>query len=85
MLCDAETNFMCNALPYLGRGSVQLLKDIKTRGEYYLLELTRLYPARGRTVTSHDWFSTLWGATILKERGLHIVGTIKPKLYLPKA
>ena len=85
MLCDAETHFMCNALPYLGKGSVQLPRNIKTHGEFYLTELVKPYPDPGRTVTSDNWFTTLKGATHLTEKGLHFVGTIKDKPYLPKA
>lgn len=74
---------MCNALPYLGKGSVQLPKG-KTHGEYYLTQLSAPFARRGRTVTSDNWFSTLDGAMSLRANGLEFVGTIKPKPYLPK-
>ncbi|XP_050723831.1 uncharacterized protein LOC127002185 isoform X2 [Eriocheir sinensis] len=85
MLCDSETNFMCNAMPYLGKGTVTLPKDIKIYGEYYMTELTQRFLRRGRTVTADNHFSTLSGALRLRDRGLEFVGTIKPEPCLPKA
>lgn len=83
MLCDADTHFMCNALPYLGKGSLELPRGISTHGEYYILELTKPFPQQGRTVTTDNWFSTLEGAMSLSARGMEFVGTIKSKPYLP--
>ena len=84
MLCDADTHFMCNAIPYRGKGSVELPRGM-CHGEHYIMELTRPFTRRGRTVTTDNWFSTLQGAMSLVEKGIEFVGTIKPKPYLPKA
>lgn len=85
MLCDSETHFMCNAIPYLGKGAVTLPRDIKTYKEYYMTELTQPFQRQGRSVTADDRFSTLSGALKLRERGLEFVGAIKPEPSLPKA
>ena len=85
MLCDAETHFLCHALPYLGKGSVDLSKTpYKTHGEYYIMELTAPFPLEGRVVTADNWFSTLQAAVSLQKKGLDFVGTVKDKPYLPK-
>ena len=83
MLCDADTHFLCNAIPYLGKGTVDLA-NYKTHGEFYIMELTSPYTRHGRVVTTDNWFSSLQAAVALKKKGLDFVGTIKDKPYLPK-
>lgn len=39
MACDADTHYMCNALPYLGKGTVVLQRPC-TMGEHYTEALT---------------------------------------------
>ena len=83
MLCDAGTHFLCNAIPYLGKGTVDLSR-YSSHGEFYINELTDPFPRHGRVVTTDNWFSSLPGAESLKRKGLDFVGTIKEKPYLPK-
>ena len=83
MMCDAETHFLCNAIPYLGKGTVDLEK-YATHGEFYIMELTEGFHRNGRVVTTDNWFSTMAGAKALKKKGVDFVGTIKDKPYLPK-
>ena len=83
MMCDAETHFLCHAIPYLGKGTVDL-STYKTHGEYYIMELTAPFTRHGRVVTTDNWFSSLQAAVSLKKKGLDFVGTIKDKPYLPK-
>ena len=83
MMCDAESHFLCNAIPYLGKGTVDESK-YKCHGEFYIMELTEPYTRHGRVVTTDNWFSTMGGALSLRRRGLDFVGTIKEKPYLPK-
>ena len=83
MMCDAESHFLCNAIPYLGKGTVDL-STYKTHGEYYIMELTAPFPRHGRVVTTDNWFSSLQAAVSLRKKGLDFVGTIKDKPYLPK-
>ncbi|XP_068215325.1 uncharacterized protein [Palaemon carinicauda] len=84
MMCDSDTHFLCNAIPYLGKGTVDL-STCKTHGEYYIMELTAPYPHHGRVVTTDNWFSSLQAAQSLKKKGLDFVGAIKDKPYLPKS
>ena len=83
MMCDADTHFLCNAIPYLGRGTVDTSR-YNSHGEFYIMELTAPYPRHGRVVTTGNWFSTLKGAEALQKNGLDFIGTIKDKPYLPK-
>ena len=83
MMCDAESHFLCNAIPYLGKGTVDL-STYKTHGEYYIMELTAPFPRHGRVVTTDNWFSSLQATVALRKKGLDFVGTIKDKPYLPK-
>ncbi|KAK3861560.1 hypothetical protein Pcinc_032472 [Petrolisthes cinctipes] len=39
MMCDVDSHYMCNAIPYLGKGTVELSKD-KTLGEVLTTEVT---------------------------------------------
>lgn len=83
MACDADTHYMCNAIPYLGKGSLEVPR-LQTLGEVFALELTRDYGRRGRTVTTDNWFTSLPLANSLRRTGLELVGTIRQKPYLPK-
>ncbi|XP_068213719.1 piggyBac transposable element-derived protein 4-like, partial [Palaemon carinicauda] len=80
MACDADTFYMCNAIPYLGKGTTNTSTPL---GEYFTLELTRPFRKAGRIVTTDNWFTSLPLAKALRERGMHLVGTIRPKPYLP--
>ena len=83
MACDADTHYMCNAVPYLGKGTVDLPKGTNL-GEYLVLQLTRHLTRHGRTVTCDNWFTSLPLALSLRKGGLELVGTIKQKPYIPK-
>ncbi|XP_068240220.1 LOW QUALITY PROTEIN: piggyBac transposable element-derived protein 4-like, partial [Palaemon carinicauda] len=80
MACNADTFYMCNAIPYLGKGTTNTSTPL---GEYFTLELTRPFRKAGRIVTTDNWFTSLPLAKALRERGMHLVGTIRPKTYLP--
>ena len=78
MACDADTFYMCNAILYLGKGTVA-----KPLGEYFTMELVRPFRKNGRVVTTDNWFTSLPLARRLRQCGMHLVGTIRPKPYLP--
>ena len=80
MACDAETYYMCNAIPYLGKGTTSSNTPL---GEYFTLELTRPFMKSGRIVTTDNWFTSIPLAKRLRQVGMHLVGTIRPKPYLP--
>ena len=81
MLCDAESHYMCNAIPYLGKGTVSN-KDISL-GEYFTTELAKPFRAAGRVITTDNWFTSLPLAKSLQKYGMHLVGTMRPKPYMP--
>lgn len=80
MACDAETFYMCNAIPYLGKGSVP---STTPQGEFFTMELTRPFRKSGRTVTTDNWFTSFPLAKGLRQYGMHLVGTIRPKPCMP--
>lgn len=83
MMCDADTHYMCNAMPYLGKGAIQLKKPL-TLGEFFTMKLVSPYARRGRSVTTDNWFTSLPLAVSLRKSGFELVGTVRPKPYLPK-
>ena len=82
MVCDADTYYCLNAIPYLGKGTVDLQKGVGL-GEYFTLELVSPFRRAGLTVTSDNWFTSLPLARELLKQGMYLVGTIRPKPYLP--
>ena len=80
MACDAVTFYMCNAIPYLGKGSVP---PTTPQGEFYTMTLTRPFVKNGRTVTTDNWFTSFPLAKGLLRQGMHLVGTIRPKPCMP--
>lgn len=91
MLNDANTYYCINAIPFLGAESVQTRNiTAPTQGEHYVMELMRaiMYDENyslvpGRTVVCDNWFTTMGLAKKLLEKQHHLVGTIRPKPYLP--
>ena len=81
MACDADTFYMCNAIPYLGKGTAPTTMAL---GEFFTTELTRPFRKSGRVVTTDNWFTSLPLAKCLRRSGMHLVGTIRPKPYLPQ-
>ncbi|XP_066938372.1 piggyBac transposable element-derived protein 4-like [Macrobrachium rosenbergii] len=82
MACDADTLYTCNAIPYLGKGSCDMKKGV-TLGEHFTMELVAPFKRSGHTVTCDNWFTSLPLARSLSKDGMHLVGTIRPKPYLP--
>lgn len=83
MVCDADSSYMCNAIPYLGKGTVELPRGT-THEEYCTLELTKPYIRKGRTVMTDNWFSSLPLALELRKCGMEFVSAIRQKSHLPK-
>ena len=81
MACDADSAYMLNAIPYIGKhtGTPKGM----TLGEYFTIELTKPFQAQGRVVTTDNWFTSLPLAKSLQKLGMHLVGTIRPKPYMP--
>ena len=86
MVNDAKSQYALNAIPYLGKRSVQELNrpaDIN-QGEYYTMELLADLREAGRVVVCDNWFTSLHLAQTLRSHNMHLVGTIRMnKPYLP--
>ncbi|XP_066967136.1 piggyBac transposable element-derived protein 4-like [Macrobrachium rosenbergii] len=83
MACDADKHYMINAIPYMGKGSIELPKGM-TLGEMFTMALVEPCNRRGRTVTTDSWFTSLPLAQSVKEVGMDLVGTIRQKPYIPQ-
>ena len=83
MACDAESHYMCNAMVYLGKDTLEIPRGT-TMGEVVVTELVAPFFVGGRTVTTDNFFSTLPLALSLASQGMHFCGTIRPKPYIPK-
>ena len=83
MACDADTYYCLNAIPYLGKGTADLPKGVGL-GDYFTQELVLPFRRAGLTVTCDNWFTSLPLARALLEQGMYLVGTIRPKPYLPQ-
>ena len=83
MACDADTHYMCNAMVYLGKNSVQVPRGM-TQGEVFTGALVEPFYRGGRTVTTDNFFTTVPLALSLAAEGMHLCGTIRPKPYIPK-
>ena len=84
MVCDADTYYCCNAFPYLGKNSTPVLPASENQGHYFTMKLLEPLMAAGRTVCLDNWFTSLNLTKELQLNGMHLVGTIRPKPYLPK-
>ena len=86
MVNDARSQYALNAIPYLGKHSVQELArpaDIN-QGEFYTMALLDELRQAGRVVVCDSWFTSLHLAQTLRSYDMHLVGTIcMNKPYLP--
>ena len=82
MACDADSHYMLKGIPYLGKGTVKLKKP-ENLGEHLTKLLVSPYGGRQRTVTMDNWFTSVPLINSLKNSGIEVVGTIRPKPYLP--
>ena len=86
MVNDAGSQYALNAIPYLGKNSVQEQQrpDDVNQGEYYTMALLEDLKAAGRVVVCDSWFTSLHLAQTLRSHNMHLVGTIRMnKPYLP--
>ena len=86
MVNDAKSQYCLNAIPYLGRNSVQELDkpvDI-SQGEFYTMQLLNDLTIAGRTVVLDNWFTSQHLTQTLLDHEMHLVGTIRMnKSFLP--
>ena len=60
MLCDVESKFKLNAIPYLGKsGNLTQKEKALGLGHHCTKELTKNYHNSGRNVTTDNWFTSM--------------------------
>ena len=83
MVCDAEKLYCLYAIPYLGKESTA--RVTLNKGQYFSMKLLNdgnLIEA-GRISCADNWFLSLNLATAMLREEMHLVGTIRPKAYMP--
>lgn len=82
-MCDSESKYLLNAMPYLGKGTVP---QDENAGTYFVQQLTRIIKGSHRNITVDNWFTSVpLAQNLLKEFGLTLIGTIKKnKRELPE-
>ena len=84
MVCDSDSQYCLNAIPYCGIGTVPHQYQNLLQGEYFTMELLRPNLIQnGRVVCADNWFTSLSLARTLQQKGMHLVGTILKKPQLP--
>jgi hypothetical protein len=84
VLCDTETKFVLNSIPYLGRDE---FRPSNTQlGEHVVMELTKPYYKGGYNVTCDNFFTSAKVAEALRKQRCSLVGTVrKNRMELPKS
>ena len=84
MVCDSDSQYCLNAIPYIGIGSVPPAYQHLLQGEYFTMELLRPHLLQpGRVVCADNWFTSYQLARSLQRESMHLVGTILKKPQLP--
>ena len=83
MAADGETHYMLFAVPYLGKGSCPDLPPHMNQGHYFTLEVLQHLMQAGRTICLDNWFTSRNLTKELQRHDMHLVGTVKPKPFLP--
>ena len=84
MVCDAQTHYCINGLPYLGAGGHTDKPDGMLYGTHFTLKLVEPIPnVAGRVVCCDNWFTSLGLVQKLQLKGLGCVGTIRKKPTMP--
>ncbi|XP_068211224.1 piggyBac transposable element-derived protein 4-like [Palaemon carinicauda] len=83
LTCDVDTHYMCNAIPYLGKDTVEVPRGL-TLGEVFTMNPVAPFHRRGRTVTTDNFFTSIPLALALEREGVYLCGTLRQKPYVPK-
>jgi len=75
VLCDTETKYVLNSLPYLGKEESR--PSNVTLSEYVVCELVKPYKKLGYNITCDNYFTSLSLASALEEQKITMVGTIR--------
>ena len=73
--CDSETSYICNIQLYTGREVGQIRE--KNQGTSVVMDMVKDMEKSGRNITCDNFFTSLSLGTLLKERGLTLLGTIR--------
>lgn len=75
-MCDSVTNYMMNAMPYIGKATNT---NGLLQGEYYLKKLSRLIHGTNRNITCDNWFTSIPAtkSLLLGPYKLTVVGTVR--------
>ena len=76
VLADAESRYVFNAVPYLGRDTSEDRQGMQL-GEYAVMTLLEPYFQGGYNVTTDNFFTSLQLAEQLLRRNITLVGTMK--------
>ncbi|CAD7081572.1 unnamed protein product [Hermetia illucens] len=75
MMCDCNSKYMTNAIPYIGKGTVP---EGLGAGEYFITKLVETVKIRNRDITMDNWFTSLPLLKKLRtEYELKAIGTLK--------
>ena len=85
MVCDAKTGYCLNAIPYLAKDGHPEIPAGQLQGTYFTLKLLEpLHEYMKDTVVCCDnWFTGMGLVSGLQRIGAGLVGTTRPKKYLP--
>ena len=83
MACDADALYCLNAIPYVGKDGPHKESPTMLQGQFYTMKLIEPFREAGRVVCCDNWFTSLPLAKALSSDGMHKVGTIRDKPYLP--
>lgn len=76
MVCDSETSYMLNAMPYLGKHTQP--PHGMSLGQYVTTKLVAPYANTKRNITGDNWFTSIPLTTdLLDNYGLTYVGTVR--------
>lgn len=56
MMCDTQTQYMVDAIPYIGKATYTGPLPL---AEYFVLELTKTVHGTNRNITTDNWFTSI--------------------------
>ena len=75
MICDHGTNYMINAIPYLGKGTTPAQQPASV---YFTEKLIETIKNSNRNITMDNWFTSIpLAQKLLNDYGLTMVGTVR--------
>ena len=78
MICDVESKYMLNGIPYLGKNGTRPLPGLNL-GHTFTMQMAKKYHHTGRNVTVDNWFTSLpLTLDLLRNCGMTLLGTIRP-------